>query len=73
MFQVFLTILHQSLASTTWLLENYYVELPYFHHLELRFPHNLTGDYTRGHASKLGFNILNEEIYCFQMQTAEQL
>lgn len=57
----------------TSLLENYYLELPDFHHLELRFPNNLTGDYTRWHARKLGFKILNEEIYCFQMQTAEQL
>lgn len=41
MFEVFLTILNQSSASMTWLLENYYLELPYFHHPELRFLNNL--------------------------------
>lgn len=53
MFEVFLTILNQSSASMTWLLENYYLELPYFHHPELRFLNNLTGDVPDGMQANL--------------------
>lgn len=53
MFKVFLKILNQSSVSMTWLMENYYLELPYFHHPELTFLSNLTRDIPDGMQANL--------------------